>query len=87
MQLERLTFQKGHNDSDEDVALPIGLLGFRKIFEICRHTVPLVENKMLLDISALKSSFAWIRLGCNVLPFSLLRSARDQPKSSAFNFP
>lgn len=66
MQLVRLSFQKGHNRSDKDIPLSIRLLGLRKIFEICRHTILVEENKMLLDMSALKISFAWIHLACNV---------------------
>lgn len=65
MQLVRLSFQKGHNRSDKDIPLSIRLLGLRKIFEICRHTILVEENKMLLDMSALKISFAWIHLACN----------------------
>lgn len=65
MQLVRFTFQKGRNQSDKDIPLSIRLLGLRKVFEICRHAILVVENKILLDMSALKISFAWIHLACN----------------------
>lgn len=66
MQLVRLTFQKSHNWFDKDILLSVRLLGLKKIFEICRHAILVVENKMLLRMSALKIVFAWIHLACNV---------------------
>lgn len=58
MQPVRLTFQKGHKWPDEDIALSSRLLGLRKIFEICRQAILVVENEMLLDKAAPQISFA-----------------------------
>lgn len=65
MQQMRLAFQKGHNRSDKDIPLSIRLLGLRERFQICRHAIPVEEDKMLLAMSALKVSFARIHLACN----------------------